>query len=222
MRPTVGICRRKRDRRLAQHQGHRCIISDASILGVQSEATLCTFMLAMTLHPQVQAQARAELDSVSSNSLPSADMFDRTPYLNAILLETLRWQPPAPIGKSRYFGHELWAALSYMPFRGPARLLQGRYLRWAFHTFRNHSDCECMVRNWRFSLPARLTLTAGEYSTTKSTFLIQPPFVRSAGLTQLESLSSMLKVALRTPTRSLSVTVGAPVPVYLSLRPIFG
>ncbi|KAG8885350.1 hypothetical protein FRB97_001425 [Tulasnella sp. 331] len=60
--------------------------------------TLETFMLAMTLYPEVQAKARSELDKVVGSRLPTGADKDSTPYLNAILLETLRWHPMAPIG----------------------------------------------------------------------------------------------------------------------------
>lgn len=52
----------------------------------------------MTLYPEVQAKARAELDQVIGTRLPTAADKDSTPYLNAVLLETLRWHPMAPIG----------------------------------------------------------------------------------------------------------------------------
>ncbi|KAG8871040.1 hypothetical protein FRB98_001110, partial [Tulasnella sp. 332] len=52
--------------------------------------TLRIFMLAMLLHPEVQARARAELDRVvGRDRLPTIASRDATPYLNAVLLETL-------------------------------------------------------------------------------------------------------------------------------------
>lgn len=59
----------------------------------------------MTLYPDVQAKARAELDRVFSGQLPSVASKDDTPYLNAIILETLRWHPSIP-------GGELYSLLS--------------------------------------------------------------------------------------------------------------
>ncbi|KAG8871831.1 hypothetical protein FRB97_008277 [Tulasnella sp. 331] len=61
-------------------------------------ATLETFMLAMTLYPDVQSKARQELDSVVRGRLPTISDKDSTPYLNAVILETLRWHPVVPAG----------------------------------------------------------------------------------------------------------------------------
>ncbi|KAH9927105.1 cytochrome P450 [Epithele typhae] len=58
-----------------------------------------TFFLAMTLYPEVQKKAQAELDSVIGHGqLPTLADRERLPYLNAILLEVLRWIPVAPMG----------------------------------------------------------------------------------------------------------------------------
>jgi len=63
---------------------------------------LLTFVLAMCLNPEVQAKARAELDHVVGDRLPSYDSDqESTPYLHAVIRETLRWHPPAPNGVPR-------------------------------------------------------------------------------------------------------------------------
>ena len=56
------------------------------------------FFLAMTLRPEVQKKAQAELDAVvGTDRLP--EFSDRTslPYVNAIVKEVLRWHPAGPI-----------------------------------------------------------------------------------------------------------------------------
>lgn len=58
-------------------------------------------MLAMTLHPDIQRGAQAELDALAETGLSMASMAGATPYINAILLETLRWHPPVPFGTYR-------------------------------------------------------------------------------------------------------------------------
>ncbi|KAK0205290.1 cytochrome P450 [Desarmillaria ectypa] len=65
-----------------------------------SVSTLTTFILAMTLYPDVQKAAQAELDALlGGERLP--DFGDKTqlPYVTAILKEVLRWIPVLPMGK---------------------------------------------------------------------------------------------------------------------------
>lgn len=59
-------------------------------------STLQSFMLAMVLYPAVQAKGQAELDRVCPGRLPNFDDFDALPYIKAIMLEALRWNPVAP------------------------------------------------------------------------------------------------------------------------------
>lgn len=57
------------------------------------------FFLAMTIYPEVQHKAQAELDRVLGPcQLPTAADSARLPYLNAVVQEVLRWQPVAPLG----------------------------------------------------------------------------------------------------------------------------
>ncbi|THU84659.1 cytochrome P450 [Dendrothele bispora CBS 962.96] len=56
------------------------------------------FILAMTLHPEVQKRAQMEIDSVTGGlRLPTFDDRANLPYLNAVLKETPRWQPVLPL-----------------------------------------------------------------------------------------------------------------------------
>lgn len=57
-------------------------------------------MLAMVLNPSIQAKAHAELDRVCPGRLPDFGDYDALPYVKAIMLESLRWNPVAPEGKS--------------------------------------------------------------------------------------------------------------------------
>ncbi|KAL7282185.1 hypothetical protein ACG7TL_003654 [Trametes sanguinea] len=57
-----------------------------------------TFFLAMTLHPEVQEKAQAEIDAViGSDRLPTAEDRDNLPYVHAVFLEVLRWNNVAPL-----------------------------------------------------------------------------------------------------------------------------
>ena len=55
----------------------------------------------MTLHPEIQERAQAELDSVLGTTwqgLPTFSDRSRLPFVEAIVLEILRWNPAVPIG----------------------------------------------------------------------------------------------------------------------------
>jgi cytochrome P450 len=55
----------------------------------------------MTLHPDAQRKAQAELDVViGSDSLPTLEDRSRLPYVNALVKEVFRWQPVTPLGSS--------------------------------------------------------------------------------------------------------------------------
>jgi len=64
-----------------------------------SVSTILSFMLAMTIHPEVQRKAHAELDRVvGSDRLPTFEDRSQLPYIEALCKECLRWQPAAPLG----------------------------------------------------------------------------------------------------------------------------
>jgi cytochrome P450 len=53
----------------------------------------------MAMFPDPQRRAREELDSVvGGNRLPDFSDRESLPYLDALLLETLRWNPMVPLG----------------------------------------------------------------------------------------------------------------------------
>uniref|UniRef100_A0A0W0FRH2 Putative cytochrome P450 n=1 Tax=Moniliophthora roreri TaxID=221103 RepID=A0A0W0FRH2_MONRR len=59
---------------------------------------ILSFILAMVLHPEIQARAQAEIDAVvGSTRLPDFDDREKLPYIEAILAESLRWHPVAPL-----------------------------------------------------------------------------------------------------------------------------
>ncbi|KAH6507448.1 hypothetical protein HBI56_151160 [Parastagonospora nodorum] len=61
-------------------------------------ASLMTFFLAMMLNPTIQKHAQAELDALTSRTrLPTSADKDSLPYITAILKETHRWHPVAPM-----------------------------------------------------------------------------------------------------------------------------
>ncbi|OJJ68914.1 hypothetical protein ASPBRDRAFT_46187 [Aspergillus brasiliensis CBS 101740] len=62
-------------------------------------STLSTFIICMALNPTVQQKAQQELDSVlGTHTLPTSSDRDQLPYVNAIVKESFRWHPVAPMG----------------------------------------------------------------------------------------------------------------------------
>ncbi|RDX50378.1 cytochrome P450 [Lentinus brumalis] len=60
-------------------------------------ATIQTLFVAMTLYPEVQKRAQAELDAVvGADRLPDHNDRPDLPYINAIVKEALRWAPALP------------------------------------------------------------------------------------------------------------------------------
>ncbi|SJL18707.1 related to cytochrome P450 CYP2 subfamily [Armillaria ostoyae] len=57
-------------------------------------------ILAFLLYPEIQAKAQAEVDTVIGHGtrLPNFDDRPQLPYINAIVLEVLRWNPVVPLG----------------------------------------------------------------------------------------------------------------------------
>ncbi|KAF9805511.1 hypothetical protein IEO21_09009 [Rhodonia placenta] len=65
----------------------------------QTITTLLTFFLAMVLHPEVVHKAQAEIDRVVGRTrLPTLMDRDALPYLDQVLKEVYRWNPPVPLG----------------------------------------------------------------------------------------------------------------------------
>ena len=64
----------------------------------------------MTLNPEVQARAQAEIDAHLASEggeggisrLPTWDDEDSLPYVAALVKEVLRWQQVTPLGRNLY------------------------------------------------------------------------------------------------------------------------
>lgn len=73
----------------------------ANIYGAGSDTTtsaISTFFLAMTLFPDIQKRAQAEVDSVlGTGRLPTLRDRDNLPYIDAVVKELLRWRPIFPL-----------------------------------------------------------------------------------------------------------------------------
>ncbi|KAA1470134.1 cytochrome P450 [Dentipellis sp. KUC8613] len=87
---------------LSTTQAHNIKWSAASLYGGGADTTVSamySFFLAMTLFPEVQYKAQAEIDSViGTDRLPTFEDRSRLPYVDALVNEVLRWGPVAPLG----------------------------------------------------------------------------------------------------------------------------
>ncbi|KAI0253714.1 cytochrome P450 [Lactifluus subvellereus] len=69
-----------------------------SMFQVQTVSAMSSLFLALTLYPEVQKRAQAELDSVvSRDRLPTFDDRPRLPYIEALCKEVLRWNMVTPM-----------------------------------------------------------------------------------------------------------------------------
>ena len=65
--------------------------------GHQTYTTIQAFFLAMVLNPAVQAKAQAQIDSVlGTDRLPVFEDLSSLPYIQAIMMEVLRYYPVTP------------------------------------------------------------------------------------------------------------------------------
>ncbi|KAI1797845.1 CyP450 monooxygenase [Ganoderma leucocontextum] len=79
-------------------------------------STLQTFFLAMTLYPEVQRKAQAELEVViGPHRLPEFEDGKKLPYIHAIIKECLRWQNVFTLG----LPHRLMEEDEYKGYRIP-------------------------------------------------------------------------------------------------------
>jgi cytochrome P450 len=66
---------------------------------VYTSATFSVFILAMVLYPDVMRKAQHEIDVVvGSGRLPMFANTPNLPYVQAIVMEVLRWRPVGPLG----------------------------------------------------------------------------------------------------------------------------
>jgi cytochrome P450 len=69
------------------------------ISSLQTAATLLCAILAMVLYPDAQRKAQAELDEhFDPGQLPTLADRPELPYVNAFVLEVMRWFPVVPLG----------------------------------------------------------------------------------------------------------------------------
>ena len=65
----------------------------------QTTAATQSFLIAMSLYPEIQRKAQAEVDRiVGPNRLPDFSDFEESVYIRAIILEAVRWMVILPTG----------------------------------------------------------------------------------------------------------------------------
>ncbi|KAL1381592.1 cytochrome P450 [Phyllosticta capitalensis] len=80
-----------------------------------SNAMLSSLMQ-LALHPEIQSKAREQLDEVcGTERTPSWSDFDRIPYINSIVKETVRWAPPVPFGVPHVVREDDWYEGMFIP-----------------------------------------------------------------------------------------------------------
>lgn len=85
-----------------QHMEERIRWATATLFAAGTDtsvATVIVFVLAMVLHPEVQAKAQAEIDALLGDGrLPEMSDRESLPYVCCIVKEVLRWWPAFPLG----------------------------------------------------------------------------------------------------------------------------
>ena len=67
-------------------------------MSIQTAGTVLIFLIAMALHPEEQAKAQKELDTIiGSHRLPRLSDSADLPYVGAFVKEVMRWHPILPL-----------------------------------------------------------------------------------------------------------------------------
>ncbi|CAE6455107.1 unnamed protein product [Rhizoctonia solani] len=84
-----------------------------------SAATILVFIMAMAMHPEIQAKAQAEIDSVTQGArLPEVSDRESLPYMGCIVKEVFRWKSVVPLGipdSIPVFGYKAHYAVPGLP-----------------------------------------------------------------------------------------------------------
>jgi hypothetical protein len=70
------------------------------IQALQTVSAMTTLFYVMAMNPHVLKKAQTELDVVvGTDRLPQMSDLEALPYINAVIKEILRWNPPVPLGE---------------------------------------------------------------------------------------------------------------------------
>jgi len=109
------------EKRSLEEQEHIIQSTAGVVYAAGADTTLSaleSFIFAMVLHPEIQVKAQKELDGVLTSPGQLPDHSDKAdlPYVSAIVMEVLRWNPVTPLG----IPHYLEVEDEYKGFRIPA------------------------------------------------------------------------------------------------------
>jgi hypothetical protein len=124
--PSKGLCAEPRYSRCGDGSSlYLFSMLFLSILVGQMQSAQTFFILAMTLHPDAQAKAQAEIDRViGSDRLPTFEDRRSLPYVEAVFREVLRWRPITPLGLAHYTTADDVYKGFYIPKGGPGPFIR--------------------------------------------------------------------------------------------------
>lgn len=100
-------------------------------------SSIHAFILAMMLFPKVQTKAQKEIDAVvGRDRLPQFEDRKHLPYVNALVKETFRWHPVAPLAVP----HKVDEEISYGGYRIPKGAYLVPSIWWFLHDPQTYSD----------------------------------------------------------------------------------
>lgn len=105
----------------AQEVYDQCMVSFQA--GHETSATaLLWWSWLLAAHPEIQAQARAEVDAVLAGRVPTADDASALPFLSATLKEAMRLYPPVAAVMTRRLTRDITVAGVKLPARTLVRV----------------------------------------------------------------------------------------------------
>jgi len=106
------------------------VMLDLLLAGTDTTASTAGFLVAeLVLKPELQNRLQAELDRViGRDSSPTVDDLPNLPFLDALVLETLRHHPPGPLG----MGHVTSEEIAFDKYVVPANVAIMANI-WAIH-----------------------------------------------------------------------------------------
>ena len=94
----------------------------------------------MVKNPHIWKRAQADIDAVvGTDRLPEFDDRSSLPYVDAILRETLRWQPPVPLGATVHSIFQTTSLMVVKVLHMPPRIVISTTVSTFPKVFRLHS-----------------------------------------------------------------------------------